>query len=66
MITTSVASIAAVLADTTGKSYFRDAANNVIWVRPTNRSSDGSSALTANIDYSQLGIYDRQTVYISA
>jgi hypothetical protein len=66
MITTSVASIAAVLADATGKSYFRDATNNVIWLRPTNRSSDGSVALTANIDFSQLGIYDRQNVYIYA
>jgi hypothetical protein len=45
--TTSVASIASVLADTTGQSYFNDTANKRCWIRWTNRNNAGSGALPA-------------------
>lgn len=39
--------LAAVLADTTGMTYWQDTTNNRIWIRYTNRNSSGA-AFTAN------------------
>jgi hypothetical protein len=39
--------IAAVLADTTGQSYFNDTSNKRVWIRFTNRNNAGSAALPA-------------------
>jgi hypothetical protein len=44
---TAQTTIAAVLADTTGQSYFNDTSNKRVWIRFTNRNNAGSAALPA-------------------